>query len=241
MIMKRTISILCLSVILFECNSPTNDNLMNIDGVVSDLRKGSIFLKKIKDTILVTVDSFEVKGNGKFKLKAELNEPEVFHLYLKKDDGDSLNDRIVFFGSKGNIKIKTRLKTFESSAFVEGSENNDLLEEYKSMARKFNSKNLELFKLYLEAQKDQDLIAIDSFQKRIDNLTKRRYLYTLNFANTHSDKMISPYIIITEMNNATPSYLETIAKKMPENIKKSKYGKSFFEVLKRNEKEITLN
>ncbi len=214
---------------------------MNIEGIVLDLRKGSIFLKKIKDTILVTVDSFEVKGNGKFKLKAELNEPEVFHLYLKKDDGDTLNDRILFFGTKGNIKIKTRLKTFESSAFVEGSENNDLLEEYKSMARKFNSKNLELIKFYLEAQKDQDLIAIDSFQQRIDNLTKRRYLYTLNFANTHSDKIISPYIIITEMNNATPSYLEAIAKKMPDNIKKSKYGKSFFEILKRNKKDVTQN
>lgn len=239
--MKKTFYIVCLSIILFGCDPSTNNNLMNIEGIVLDLRKGSIFLKKIKDTILVTVDSFEVKGNGKFKLKAELNEPEVFHLYLKKDDGDTLNDRILFFGTKGNIKIKTRLKTFESSAFVEGSENNDLLEEYKSMARKFNSKNLELIKFYLEAQKDQDLIAIDSFQQRIDNLTKRRYLYTLNFANTHSDKIISPYIIITEMNNATPSYLEAIAKKMPDNIKKSKYGKSFFEILKRNKKDVTQN
>ncbi|MDG2372519.1 MAG: DUF4369 domain-containing protein [Flavobacteriaceae bacterium] len=239
--MKKTFYIVCLSIILFGCDPSTNNNLMNIEGIVLDLRKGSIFLKKIKDTILVTVDSFEVKGNGKFKLKAELNEPEVFHLYLKKDDGDTLNDRILFFGTKGNIKIKTRLKTFESSAFVEGSENNDLLDEYKSMARKFNSKNLELIKFYLEAQKDQDLIAIDSFQQRIDNLTKRRYLYTLNFANTHSDKIISPYIIITEMNNATPSYLEAIAKKMPDNIKKSKYGKSFFEILKRNKKDVTQN
>ena len=43
------------------------------------------------------------------------------------------------------------------------------------------------------------------------------------------------------MNNATPSYLEAIAKKMPDNIKKSKYGKSFFEILKRNKKDVTQN
>lgn len=214
---------------------------MQIDGVISDLRKGSLFLKKYQDSVLVTIDSFEIKGNGVFNLKAELNGPEIFHLYLKKDDGDSLNDRIVFFGSKGNIKIKTRLKTFESSAYIEGSENNDLLEEYKSISRKFNSKNLELLKLYLEAQKSQNIKLIDSFQKQINRLNKRRYLYTLNFANTHSDKMISPFIIITEMDNANPSYLDTIAKKMPENIRNSKYGKSFFKILKRNKKEVKLD
>ena len=53
--------------------------------------------------------------------------------------------------------------------------------------------------------------------------------------------MISPFIIITEMDNANPSYLDTIAKKMPENIRNSKYGKSFFRILKRNKKEVKLD
>jgi len=240
--MKKSFYIFYIIIFITSCNTPIdNNNLMQIDGVISDLRKGSLFLKKYQDSVLVTIDSFEIKGNGVFNLKAELNGPEIFHLYLKKDDGDSLNDRIVFFGSKGNIKIKTRLKTFESSAYIEGSENNDLLEEYKSISRKFNSKNLELLKLYLEAQKSQNIKLIDSFQKQINRLNKRRYLYTLNFANTHSDKMISPFIIITEMDNANPSYLDTIAKKMPENIRNSKYGKSFFKILKRNKKEVKLD
>jgi hypothetical protein len=240
--MKKSFYIFYIIIFITSCNTPIdNTNLMQIDGVISDLRKGSLFLKKYQDSVLVTIDSFEIKGNGVFNLKAELNGPEIFHLYLKKDDGDSLNDRIVFFGSKGNIKIKTRLKTFESSAYIEGSENNDLLEEYKSISRKFNSKNLELLKLYLEAQKSQNIKLIDSFQKQINRLNKRRYLYTLNFANTHSDKMISPFIIITEMDNANPSYLDTIAKKMPENIRNSKYGKSFFRILKRNKKEVKLD
>jgi len=240
--MKKSFYIFYIIIFITSCNTPIdNNNLMQIDGVISDLRKGSLFLKKYQDSVLVTIDSFEIKGNGVFNLKAELNGPEIFHLYLKKDDGDSLNDRIIFFGSKGNIKIKTRLKTFESSAYIEGSENNDLLEEYKSISRKFNSKNLELLKLYLEAQKSQNIKLIDSFQKQINRLNKRRYLYTLNFANTHSDKMISPFIIITEMDNANPSYLDTIAKKMPENIRNSKYGKSFFRILKRNKKEVKLD
>tara|TARA_B110000444_G_C18836186_1_gene596097 strand:+ start:1042 stop:1764 length:723 start_codon:yes stop_codon:yes gene_type:complete len=240
--MKKFIHTFSLVVLITSCGPKTqNNNTMEIDGVISDIRKGSLFLKKYNDSVLVTIDSFELRGNGNFNFKTTLNEPEIFHLYLKKDNEDSINDRIVFFGSKGNIKIKTRLKTFESSAFIEGSENNELLDEYKSMARKFNSSNLNLLKLYLNAQKRQDIILIDSFQNRIDMLNRRRYLYTLNFAKTHSDKIISPYIIVTEMNNANPSYLDTIAKNMPDNIMTSKYGKLFYDVLERNKKLVNQN
>ncbi|MAD11576.1 MAG: hypothetical protein CMC04_02485 [Flavobacteriaceae bacterium] len=225
---------LFLLVILCSCKSDTSDNTMYVEGDIIELRKGTLYLQKIKDSLLINVDSLQLNRNGKFNFEVEISEPEIFHLYLAKDDGDSLNDRIIFFGDKGRINIKTRLKTFESSAFIQGSTNNDLLEEYKSISRKFNLKNLELFKLYLESQKDQNSKSIDSFKKQIDNLTKRKYLYTLNFANTHFDKMISPYIIISEASDANPNLLDTIAKKMPDHIKSSKYGKAFFEVLKKN-------
>lgn len=225
---------LFLLVILFSCKSDTSDNTMYVEGDIIELRKGTLYLQKIKDSLLINVDSLQLNRNGKFNFEVEISEPEIFHLYLAKDDGDSLNDRIIFFGDKGRINIKTRLKTFESSAIIQGSTNNDLLEEYKSISRKFNLKNLELFKLYLESQKDQNSKSIDSFKKQIDNLTKRKYLYTLNFANTHFDKMISPYIIISEASDANPNLLDTIAKKMPDHIKSSKYGKAFFEVLKKN-------
>ena len=104
------------------------------------------------------------------------------------------------------------------------------------MSRKFNIQNLELLKGYLEAQKKQNKFLIDSFQKRLDNLTKRRYLYTLNFAKSNADNVISPYLIISEMSNASASYMDTIAMKMTDDVKKSRYGKLFFEILERNRK-----
>ena len=64
---------------------------------------------------------------------------EMYYLYLNKDDGDSLNDRIPFFGEKGEIEINTRLSTFESSAKISGSKNQLILEEYNSMIRRFNT------------------------------------------------------------------------------------------------------
>ena len=47
---------------------------------------------------MVNVDSMEVNGNDKFK--TEIESPEIYYLYLNKEDGDSLNDRILFFAEE---------------------------------------------------------------------------------------------------------------------------------------------
>ena len=67
-------------------------------------------------------------------------------------------------------------------------------------------------------------------------MTKRRYLYTLNYAKSNADNIISPYLIISEMSNTNPDFMDTIAKAMSDDVKKSKYGKLFFEILERNRK-----
>ena len=108
---------------------------MNVIGNIEGLRKGDLYLQKVDNGLIINVDSVKIKGNSNFTLNSKIDSPEIFYLYLKKDDGDSLNDRILFFGEKGNIKINTILKTFESSASIEGSENNDLLNEYISFKR----------------------------------------------------------------------------------------------------------
>ncbi|MBL30504.1 MAG: hypothetical protein CMC81_04640 [Flavobacteriaceae bacterium] len=229
------IIVLTLILTLKSCNT-TDKSLMEINGSVKGLRKGTLYLKKVVDSSFSIVDSFVIEKNEMFVLSSKIKDPEIFKIQLKKDDGDTLNDEIIFFGSTGKIQINTRLNTFESSSIIRGSKNNDLLEEYKSVSRKFNIQNLELIKSYLEAQKNQNNLLVDSFKKRLDNLTKRRYLYTLNFARSNANNIVSPYIMISEMSNANPGYMDTIAKEMTEEVKKSRYGKLFFEILERNRK-----
>ena len=73
---------------------------MNINLSIDGFKKGNVYLQKIKDSLLINIDSLQLNRNGKFNFEVELSEPEIFHLYLAKDDGDSLNDRIIFFGDK---------------------------------------------------------------------------------------------------------------------------------------------
>ena len=138
----------------------------------------------------------------------------------------------MFFAEKGEITINTLLKTFESSAKVSGSENQELLQEYRKIARQFNAKNLDYIKAYINnAKSANDSRSSDSIQKEMDNLLKRRYLYALNFAITHGDNVIAPYIALTEVSDANIKYLDTVASKLTEEVKSSKYGKLLIDLI----------
>lgn len=225
---------LIFGLLLISCQpskTNTNGSLMVVKGKIEGLRKGKLYLQKIEDSLLVNIDSTLINGSPNFEFQTPIDTPEIFYLYLNKEDGDSLNDRILFFGEKGTLEINTLLKTFESSAQISGSENQELLQEYISFNRKFNDLNLELMKGYYEAQMEQNSKRADSFQTKMDNLVKRRYLYTINFAATHTDKNIAPYLALTQVYDANLALLDSIAVKMSPEVKDSKYGKEFINYL----------
>jgi hypothetical protein len=187
----------------------------------------------MEDTLLVNVDSTLVKGTPNFEFKTPIETAEVFYLYLDKEDGDSLNDRILFFGEKGEIEINTLLKTFESSAEITGSKNQELLQEYISFNRKFNDQNLDLMQAFYQAQIARDDKLVDSLQNKIDNLLRRRYLYTINFAANNTDQNIAPYLALTQVFDANLSLLDSIAVKMNPQVRDSKYGQEFVNYLEK--------
>jgi len=229
-----------LSLLFINCEpskKTTDENLMIVKGRIEGLRKGNLFLQKIQDTLLINVDSTQVNGTPDFQFQTPIETPEIFYLYLDKEDGDSLNDRILFFGEKGQIEINTLLKTFESSAQISGSENQELLQEYLSFNRKFNDQNLVLMQGFYEAQIAQNKERADSLQNKIDNLLKRRYLYTINFAAKNTDKNIAPYLALTQVYDANVALLDSIAIKMTPEVRESKYGKEFISYLEQR-KEI---
>ena len=198
---------------------------MIVSGNIDGLKKGTIYLQKQQDSIIVSIDSILVDGNSNFKLETEINEPDIYYLYLDKNDGDSLNDIITFFGNNGEINIKTSLKNFDSSYEISGSKNTELLQEYFSIIRKFNLQNLDLLEIFYKAQIENNQTKIDSVDTQIENLIKRKYLYTLNFATTNSEFEISPYLAVSQIADANQEFLLKLYDTLPEKIKNSRYGK----------------
>ncbi len=198
---------------------------MIVSGNVDGLKKGTLYLQTSTDSTIVNLDSVNLKGESKFKLSTIINQPDIYYLYLDKVDNDTLNDIITFFGNKGEIDINTRLSTFDSSYEITGSKNTDLLREYFSIIRKYNLQNLDLLEIFYKAQIENNQNRIDSVNGQIENLIKRKYLYSLNFAITNSANEVSPYIAVSQIPDANKDLLIKLYDTLPDNIKESKYGK----------------
>ena len=223
-----------VALTIISCGKEHHDLtvLTNIKG----LKKGTVYLKKVKDTALVTVDSMVINGNPEFELHSDLESPEVFFLYLDKNSSE--NDRIAFFADKGITTINTSLKNFVFDAKINGSPQQKKWDEYKLIMSRFNERNLDLIKENFEAQKNGDTSKSNSIQKDYNNLLKRKYLYTVNFALNNKDSELAPYLALTEIYNAHVKYLDTINNSLTPQVKASKYGKelqSFIDSIKSKE------
>ena len=236
----KNFSLLFITILFLTACSNEETNL-KINGKVQGLKKGTLYLQKIEDTALVSLDSVKIEGDPSFTFETNIESPQVLYLYLNKVDGSKLDDRITFFAEPGEMVINTSLENFETDAVVEGSKNQEKLMEYRKMMKRFNDRNLELIQANLEAQQEQNQEAMQSTNEEYDNLIKRRYLYTVNFAINNKDMELAPYLAISEVYDANIKYLDTIYKSLTPEIKDSKYGQSLSAFLKERREMEKLN
>lgn len=199
---------------------------MTVSGTIDGLKKGSLYLQIFEDSTLVTLDSLELRGDGAFSFSEDVEQPEVFYLYLDKADNNDINDRITFFGEKGEINIQTAWNTFDSNAKIQGSKSHEKFQEFQDMLSKFNMVDLELMKESIQEGVGQDSLQIDSLIRLSDTNLKRKYRYIMNFAFNNLDTPVTPYVIMTQAQDANPKYLDSLVKSMPDSISQSKYGKA---------------
>jgi len=225
--MKRLFLFSILSIVVFSCGKEALD--LTISGEVRGLKKGTLYLERLVDTNLVSIDSSVIIGNPQFQFNLSLEEPEV--LYLSLDANSDDEPRIAFFADSGAITINTSLKRFFHDAKISGTEEQALWDQYKAMITNFNNKELDLLKSGIEHA--QDSVYVDS----IDNLRQRnlvrRYQYTVNFAKTNSSSALAPFLLISEIPDANVSYLDTVYKSLTEDVLNSKYGQQLKELIEK--------
>ncbi|RMB60442.1 DUF4369 domain-containing protein [Dokdonia sinensis] len=234
-------NILLFSLIVGLFSGCSKDANFKVTGTVKGLKKGTIYLQQVKDTILVNLDSLVVDGDPDFEFYTDLKEPEVLYLYLDKVDASGYDDRILFFAEPGEMNIITSLKNFESFAAVTGSQNEVKLKEFLKMNSKFDDKNLDLIKASFIAQKNGEQDLILEYDDSLNNLLKTKYRYTGNFAATNKEFEVAPYLLLTQIPDASIAYLDTIYNKFPRKIKSSKYGRDVQKLIETRRKEEVSN
>jgi len=232
--MKKIISCIVLISLLIACGKTKNGSLI-VKGDIDGLKKGTLFLQKFKDTVLVSVDSVQLNGESTFTLVDDIKTPEIYYIALDK----KVNQKISFFGEKGEITITSKLAKFVTSAKITGSKNQTLLDEHNAMAKKFSGRQLDLIKEKFDAQKNNDTELFTKLEKEETSLIKRKYYFSTNFAVNNGKFEVAPYIALTELYYANIRLLDTINNSLSKKVKASKYGlelNDFIKGIKENEK-----
>lgn len=207
--------LICLFIV--SCKSDKQYYNFKLEGHVKGLKKGVVYLQKQQDSLMVTLDSLEIKGNPNFELYANIDEPELF--VLKLDKNDDQENWVTFFADTGTTKITSTRKLFNFNAIVKGSEQQDILNEYKTTVSKLNNRNLDRLQENFENNTGKTIT------KQQLQFTKQKYSYTINFAINHNDSEVAPYLALYEIPNTSTAYLDTIYNSLTDRIKTSKYGK----------------
>lgn len=232
--MNRYCVFFLLICLLTSCSKEGN---FTVSGTVRGLKKGTLYLQHIEDTLLVNLDSLVVDGNPEFSFTHDLKEPEVLYLHLDKKDASGYDDRILFFAEPGEMNITTSLKNFEGFAAVIGSENQMRWAQFQKMNRQFNDKNLDLIKGSFEAQQTGNQEEILKYDDSIQKLLISKYRYTGQFASTNAALEVAPYIVMTQIPDANVTYLDTLYKRFPNKVKRSLYGQQLKKLIENRKKE----
>ncbi|MDC1465402.1 DUF4369 domain-containing protein [Polaribacter sp.] len=219
--MKKIIVVLVVSILMIACFSKKDGNMI-VEGNIKGLKKGTLYLQKMNDTAIISIDSVNVLGDGNFRLTDNVESPVMYYLTYQ---GNASDKRILFFGDKGTITINDNMNTFGFSPEITGSPNQLVLDKFLKINNQFKNQRLEFIKKEFDAKKSKNTDLIENLQKDYNSMIRRKYLFTTNFALSNADSEAAAYIALTELYDANIKLLDTINKKLSKEVKNSIYGK----------------
>ena len=222
----KKILVIGLLLLIVACSKEKELDNMVVQGKIKGVKKGTLYLKKMRDTLIVSVDSIRLFGKDSFTLSDNITSPEMYFLSL-----DQNQSTLSFFGEEGTITINDQIEKFGVSPEIEGSNNQKILESYKEVAKKFQGKQLDLLAANMQAQKDRDLETSQSLRKQAEKQNLKKYIYTINFALNNTDTEAAAYITLTELVNANVKYLDSINNSLTKKVQQSLYGKKLAEFI----------
>ncbi|CAM1351321.1 MULTISPECIES: DUF4369 domain-containing protein [Tenacibaculum] len=219
--MKKIIALFAIALVAFACSSKKEGNMV-VKGQIKGLKKGTLYLQKMKDTLLVSVDSMALLGDDKFILTDNVESPVIYYLTF---DGNTTDKHIMFFGEEGEITINDKIEEFGFKPEIKGSKNQEVMDEYRKINQRFIDQRLDFVKKEVEARQAQDEVQLEQVEADYKKMIRRRYLFSTNFAIANADSEAAPYIALSELYDANIQLLDTINNSLTDKVKSSEYGK----------------
>ena len=170
--MKKIITGIVFAILIVACATEKEGNMV-VQGKIEGLKKGTLYLQKMKDTVLISVDSVAILGDNTYRLVDNIDAPELFFLTF---EGSNAKERILFFGEEGVITINDKIEKFGLSPEISGSKNQVVLDKFNKINRRFVNQRLDFIQKDFEAKKSGDEAVMKKLDADYNKLTRRRVL-----------------------------------------------------------------
>ena len=235
--MYKLVLTLCSVLMLVSCAEKKSDKNFLLTGSIKGLKNGTLYIQRIKDTLLVPIDTIKINGDSHFTSEFDLQSPEMLYLFLDRGVTNSVDNNISFFAEQGMLNIETSLDFFTADIKITGSKNQELYDEYRKVITRYVDQDLTLIEKKIKAYQAKKMDEVNKIDEEQKDILKRKYLYTTNFAVNHADYEVAPYVALAEIYDINLKYLDTIQKSMTPKVSKSLYGKKLTAFIAARKKE----
>lgn len=223
--MQKTFLALVTLIVLASCSEQKSKKNFVLNGNIKGLKKGTLYIQRIKDTLLVPIDTIKIDGDSHFVSEFDLQSSEMLYLFLDRGVTNSIDNNIMFFAEKGTMNLETSLDFFTADVKITGSKNQELYDDYRKVMSRYINQDLDLVEKKFKAFKAGKLAEVSEMEEQQKGILKRKYLFTTNFAVNNGKYEVAPYVALAEIYDINLKYLDTIQKSLSPQVAKSLYGK----------------
>ena len=165
--MKSIFLTLITALFIVSCSEKKSNNNTQITGNIKGFTNGMLYLQKMNDSILVTLDSVKMQSDSNFKFDFDLESPEMMYLVINRGVTNSIDNNLPVFVESGTIEVNTELKYFYANAKITGSKNHELYSQFQKINSKFKSEELEISKEKFDAVRFNRINDVDSINRKL--------------------------------------------------------------------------
>ena len=225
--MKKFLFVFSIFTLIIACNQQDNSEQkgFTIDGTIAAYDSGYVFLQKVVDGELKTIDSV-LSTKGKFNFEGAVDFAEIHYLVF----GDKEHMTSIFLDNS-NIAITAQLDSLDNIA-VTGSKAQDEFKQYQDEMLTFVNKEKDLYSQYTEARKEDNKELISQLEETWEGLDKDKNDFIKNYITTNNKSVIAPYILKRIHYTLEVSALDSMLSLLDSSLNSSVYYKELSDKVK---------
>lgn len=209
---KTILVLLVASAIAFS--SCKKESGFTINGKINSDETGWVYLQKVQDNKLVSIDSVEV-SKGAFTFKGKLEFPDMY--YIKFSNQEQF---LPIFLENSKINVDFNTENIESSK-VTGSTEHALFDKYRETESTYRKQLDGIYENYKNAAQAGNEVEINRYENQYDSVENILNNITKDFIMQNPSSAVAPMLAWQKVYNYSLEELKNINNTLSKSLEKS--------------------